>query len=118
MRQYQEHGLEAQAQLSSQRMKCNMVPHFLNHNSTEFSMLQCYTLKKKNHVFSHLQSMYLNFSATKGQVQLQTQDFVVPLGRNLSLHVLEMQVLPEGPIDAERVAESNPTCSNTCNKST
>lgn len=42
---------------------------------------------------------------------------VIPLGRNLSLHMLEVQVLPEGWIDAEIVAESNHIGSNTCNKS-
>lgn len=34
-------------------------------------------LTRKSHVFSPFQSMYLNFSATEGQVKLQTQDKIL-----------------------------------------
>lgn len=111
--------------LCSWRVKCNMVSHFHSHNSTDFSILQCYTLKTKKHLFSPFQSMYLNFcNKGPGTVTDTRQDFVFV--KALWFHwwgtcpstCFRWQVLPEVSTDAEIVAESNHICSNTCNKST
>lgn len=47
-----------------------------------FQYFNAILLRGNKHLFSPFQSTYLNFSATKGQVQLQTQDKILSLWKH------------------------------------